>query len=1060
MMRNLSIRLLLLLAMMLPTFLGAQEFTGQATQRVYPSVVKTLEAWEVFKIDAAAVSAYAQDNLNNPIINLHLGKHEWNLMLTPNYKLVENYLLQVQTDAGIEKSFPTQIRAFRGYDLNAGGRSCLTLDGDFLYGYVEVGAERFYIEPLWYYNENAPRDEFIVYKKSDVIYDSNVTCASIEGDELLEEYIGNEDIKQGDAAESLACYEIDIAIASDLSMFNKYGSVGAVEIHNIAVLNNVTTDYTGNFTNDFEFNIVTQFVVTGSNPWSNSNDAGTLLGSFRNWGNAGNFGVNFDVGELWTNRDFNGGTIGIAYLNGVCNSNKYHCLQDFSNNAELLRCLTSHEIGHNFSATHDTSPGDCPPNYIMCPFVSTSNTWSSQSVSQISSYSQSKINSGCLTVCSSGGPPLEASFTVNPNPACVNEQVFFGDQSSGIISNYSWVFPGGSPATSTQPNPVVTWAVAGSYDVTLTISDAAGQSATATQTVVIKPLPVANFSYTVTGLTLSFTNLSTDAFSYIWDFGDGNASFDANPIHAYDEAGMYVVTLTAENDCGISTKTFLINTAPTAFFSASPTEGCAALTVSFQNESSSNATSFQWSFTGGFPAASNLENPVVVYPTSGVYNVSLTAFNNSGSATYIANGFITVTNVPSSGFTFDVNGLIVEFTNTSTNGDSFLWNFGDGNTSTEEDPVHVYDIGGSYTVTLTTTNDCGTTTSTHVVNMVPPPVADFTAGPTSGCASLVVQYTNSSVDADTYMWSFPGGSPATSTDENPEVTYDDAGTYSATLIATNVGGSDTLTFQSYITVEDTPDASFDYAANMDTVSFTNNTSNGNSYSWDFGDGGTSTEADPTHIYSEDGNYNVVLIATNDCGDDTTMLTVFVVTPPIAGFSADAIEGCLPFTVNFTNESSENATDFSWEFEGGDPATSTDENPSSTWNAAGTYTVTLTASNGAGSSTSTITITVNDVPTSDFTSDVNGADVDFTNNSTNADSYSWDFGDGNSSTEADPSHTYTEDGVYTVVLTSTNECGSTTSTMTVTIVTPPIAGFSADAIEGCLPLTVNFTNESS
>jgi PKD repeat protein len=164
-----------------------------------------------------------------------------------------------------------------------------------------------------------------------------------------------------------------------------------------------------------------------------------------------------------------------------------------------------------------------------------------------------------------------------------------------------------------------------------------------------------------------------------------------------------------------------------------------------------------------------------------------------------------------------------------------------------------------------------------------------------------------------------------------------------------------------------------------------------------------------------------------------MFGVEALTPPIAGFSADAIEGCLPFTVNFTNESSNNTTDFSWEFEGGDPATSTDENPSSTWNAAGTYTVTLTASNGAGSSTSTSTITVNDVPTSNFISDINGADVDFTNNSTNADSYSWDFGDGNSSTEADPSHTYIEDGVYTVILISTNACGSTISTMTVTIV---------------------------
>ncbi|MFN9957360.1 MAG: hypothetical protein ACK55I_30005, partial [bacterium] len=113
-------------------------------------------------------------------------------------------------------------------------------------------------------------------------------------------------------AEQLGVYELELAIASDQLMLAKYGSTGAVEGHNIAVINMVEGDYTGAFNHDLCFNIVTQYVAnTFPGPWSGSNDAGTLLGSFQAWGQGGGFGVNFDIGELWTDRDFNGGTVGI-----------------------------------------------------------------------------------------------------------------------------------------------------------------------------------------------------------------------------------------------------------------------------------------------------------------------------------------------------------------------------------------------------------------------------------------------------------------------------------------------------------------------------------------------------------------------------------------------------------------------------------------------------------------------------------------------------------------------------------------------------------------------------
>ncbi|MCB0683229.1 MAG: PKD domain-containing protein, partial [Saprospiraceae bacterium] len=151
------------------------------------------------------------------------------------------------------------------------------------------------------------------------------------------------------------------------------------------------------------------------------------------------------------------------------------------------------------------------------------------------------------------------------------------------------------------------------------------------------------------------------------------------------------------------------------------------------------------------------------------------------------------------------------------------------------------------------------------------------------------------------------------------------------------------------------------------------------------------------------------------------------TPPLAGFLADQTEGCVPFTVMFMDQSSENVTGWEWSFPGGDPATSTDPNPIVTYNAAGVYDVTLVVSNAAGSNELTQMgfVVVGDVPAAGFTSMVTDLTVDLTNMSTDADSYLWDFGDGETSTESDPSHTYTEDGTYLVSLTATNECGSVT-----------------------------------
>ena len=1048
-------RLTFLLPVLLSFGLTAQEFTGVPRLITAPAGMETvLSKWEVYRLDPLQIKKYLHSKGDNASINLRIGSHDWRLYLEPSNILAPHYSLRVLTDTGIAVMPRSDHRAFKGVDLDNGGQVRLTMDQHFLHGYIMDGNERYYIEPLWYHQKDADPNLFLFYAGSDVIPNEYGTCMELAAEEDIDHIPGD---KSGFKADQMACYEVEIAIASDRSMFDKYGSEAAVENHNIAVMNDVQGDYTGNFNHDIEYNIVTQFIVTGTDPWTNSNNPGTLLGSFANWGNSGGFGTPFDNGELWTNRDFQGSTIGIAYLNGLCNNQKYHCLQDFSTNSSLLRCLTSHELGHNFSSDHDGSSG-----FIMSPSVSTSTTWSDQSKNSINSYMQQKINSGCLTACTSG-PPLNADFTWEPNPACQGQDVQFTDASSGTITSYSWSFPGGIPATSTQANPVVKWNTPGTKNVTLTISGVGGSASTSKQ-VVVNPTPVANFTYTFNDLTYNFTSTSTNANDYTWDFGDGlGVSYEQNPSYTYAMGGTYTVTLTVQNDCGTAVKSVFVNTIPTADFIAAPTSGCAPQSVSFFSDASPNTITYQWLFPGGQPNQSFNSDPEVIYNSPGTYTVTLTVYNGTGSSTVTKTSYITIQNAPTSGFNFTINGQTVNFSNTSSGANTYLWNFGDGQTSTLTNPSHTYAVGGIYTVTLTSTNDCGNATTTKTVTLLAPPVAGFTAAPTSGCGPLSVQFNStSSGPPATYDWSFPGGTPDSSNVANPAVVYNTPGTYTVSLIVSNALGVDTATLTNFITVIPLPTAGFTSTTSGATATFTNTSANGVSYNWNFGDGQSDTTQNPVHTYAADGTYTVTLIAANPCGADTVNQTVVIVTPPNAGFTANPTSGCGPLSVQFTNTSSVNAVNYNWSFPGGTPASSTEKNPLVVYNTPGTFSVTLIVSNAAGSDTTTLTnyITVNPGPTAGFTSTTNGATATFTNTSANAASYNWDFGDGGTSTAQNPTHTYATDGTYTVTLTATNPCGTSTFSQTVVIVTPPTAGFTANPTSGCAPLTVQFTSASS
>lgn len=219
--------------------------------------------------------------------------------------------------------------------------------------------------------------------------------------------------------------------------------------------------------------------------------------------------------------------------------------------------------------------------------------------------------------------------------------------------------------------------------------------------------PSASFSFVVAGLSAQFTNASSNADTFFWDFGDGASSAAAAPSHNYTVAGTYEVLLIAENECGrdtVSQELFVGQPPAPAFSATSPTTGCAPFSVSFANQSTGTYDSLLWLFPGGTPASSTADNPTVSYTAPGQYAVELRLFSPFGNESISIPQAVSVLSRPEPDFNFSIDGLTVSFFNTTPAADSYVWNFGDSNTSTLANPVYTYAAPGTYSVTLNASN--------------------------------------------------------------------------------------------------------------------------------------------------------------------------------------------------------------------------------------------------------------------------------------------------------------------------------------------------------------------
>jgi len=372
--------------------------------------------------------------------------------LTPATLLASNYEIHLASSPytlksnQLAKTYYGQVKGSKNSAVR------LTIQGDFIYGYIEVDDIKNYIEPAYRYDSSLEKDLLITYRADQVKKIKKIKCASD-----FEAEQGKKVRSQVKSAGT--CQLVDMAIGLDWSYVQDHGGETGAINQSIAVMNMVAGSYEGAFADDIRFEIVEHFVsdCSSCDPWTSSTNANVLLDAFTSWGPSG-FSNTHDVGMLWSNRNFcdNSGVCdvaGLAWVGALCTGQRYLILEDFTTTSWQLRVLVAHELGHMFGASHDASGS----SHIMAPSITTNTeTWSSTSVNTINADLPSYT---CLVDCVIGSCSEIASISVSGcqpgNPSTYNLTMEVRHGGGGGSSSFDVIIDGNSYTQSWTTSPQI-----------------------------------------------------------------------------------------------------------------------------------------------------------------------------------------------------------------------------------------------------------------------------------------------------------------------------------------------------------------------------------------------------------------------------------------------------------------------------------------------------------------------------------------------------------------------------------------------------------------------------
>jgi PKD repeat protein len=677
------------------------------------------------------------------------------------------------------------------------------------------------------------------------------------------------------------------------------------------------------------------------------------------------------------------------------------------------------------------------------------------------------------------GQTLNPDFTYSQD--CKNFEFTDASTVSGgaTITDYLWDF--GDGGTSILANPVYTYTSFGTFTVSLKIADnILGLDNTFSISVNIIE-PIASFSFTSDCEIFQFNDESTaisgNIEHWFWDFGDGSTQSDVqDPGHSYFFPGSYNVSLTVTHESGCQQSTNMQVSYYSPIVNFSFLAECDSYQFTDESTvSSGNIIGWFWNFGDG-TTITDVQNPQHTYSSTGNYNVILTVTHESGcqqSKNHSVSYFI-----PEAGFNFTSDCETFNFQNTSTplaTIDSVHWHFGEGDTLKLAQPQsfdasYTYSAEGDYTVFMKVFESGCVDTVSHIVSYYIP-LAGFTYSQECGLFEFENLSTVYSGEM-TYFWDFDDG--FSSTEENPEHLFSSSGDYDVTLTVTHESGCEA--YYDEVVSFYNPIAIFSRDAaclGLETCFYDESLPVGGiiSWSWDFGNGNSSSMQNPCYIYGSPGEFYVTLTVTNaeGCVSVSEEDTLVVDYPPEADFLSNA--ACFNEVTVFSNQSDTgNVAIASWQWDFGDPGSASNTSalyePTHLFSAPGNFQVTLSVENINGCTSSIFKpVTVDSIPTALFTTQdtiAAGTLLTIIDNSIAHGSpiliRYWDFGDGTTAINPNPvTHAYSTPGEYEICLIVTNlkNCADT-SCQTIVVTALPHANF---AYTNNNNLKVNFTDDS-
>lgn len=706
-------------------------------------------------------------------------------------------------------------------------------------------------------------------------------------------------------------------------------------------------------------------------------------------------------------------------------------------------------------------------------------------------------STGCIVTAEDSvvANDIKSRFAVDQLSGCVPFTINLMDSSVNAIE-WKWYFGNGD--SSSLQNPSYTYYNPGNYTVSLVVRNSffCRDTIINTQIRALGPAPDFQISSGTAGCVpfiLQIEDLSVGTspiVSWDWDFGDGQHASSQNPSHTYLSPDLFDISLTVTDSDGcmdsVLKQDVAFITQPVPNFAVNPPTNCLDKNSTFVSLSSGSGLFYTWDFGDG--NTSHLANTFHSYADTGFYDIRLHIVDENGCDSSITRAnFVEIRELEAVFWADTIAApcppLTVNFKADNSFphiGVKWKWDFGDGATSTDVFPTHIYNSPGSFAVSLILESPEGCTDTMTIDNMVniQGPISSFSYTPQEGCLGTEIYFTVDTVKPNiTYDWILGDGNQSNL--DSVFHRYDSPGMYFPILVAKDTLGCEVFSANSDpINIHAPPIASFgadqQILCNGGTVQFQDlSTISGSiirNWKWFFGDGDSASVQHPTHTYSALGTYEVRLIVESNEGCLDTLIQpnfIEVATSPSIGITLDKEEGCgtLDFTYAGTSPNQGMISDWNWDFGDGNQATG--QNGTYTYSNVGDYTISLDIVDNNGCTASARdTVQVHPFPAFTFTEqDIEGCAphaTTFQANSTEIiSSWLWDFGDGTQDTVQNPIHTYQLNGVYAVSLSATNEfgCSSFLKKENLVILSLPVADFELSEDVVCSSGTIFFTDKS-